>query len=95
LGKKALQGVYGQMTDTPTMRERLARALDEVVTDSVKQHPGLGMADMPYSLLVDALLAEMERPSEAMTQAMGDGYVLLGGLPGAFIAAIRAIRDGA
>lgn len=97
-----------QMTDTPNMRERLARALHDAM-------PGLGDGDeLPswcervavvkglYLEAVDALLSELERPSKEMIQASGDVSIMAGtyGIDAedavaVFAAMVKAIRGGA
>lgn len=91
------------MTDTPNMRERLARKLDAAVDAWIKANGGdKGMADMPPELLVDAILAELERPSKAMVKAGNaprgytmDGYPQQYTSTDVWAAMVKAIRGGA
>jgi hypothetical protein len=104
------------MTDTPNMRERLARAIFPWVglegmtcPHRVKwDDPDLSTAPrdderaLAYAA-VDALLAELERPSEAVINTVldesckvfGADYNAYGPLEWHFRAMVKAIRGGA
>jgi len=95
------QIVPGAVYEARAMRERLIYAVEREANRYIREiGDNADWSDVPYEIFVDAMLAELERPSEEMMDAMHSvlfettcpaGHEMQ---RSAFTAAIRAAKQG-